>query len=762
MSDSTDTARGGASPPDAAAPAGELRRRAAILSAAAFAAERFLRTRWEESLPAVLARLGEATAASRVYLYDCGSGDAVGGMLVRRWEAPGAPPVTQEIEVPTGEGAAELGAWFAALRAGRALHGHAREQPRVVRELLAAWSVRSFAMVPVRVGERLWGILGLSDCAAERDWSAGELDGLHTAGEVLGAAIQRGADERALRASEERFRVLVQNVPAVVYLCRNDSRYSMLYLSEDVRELTGYPATDFLDDRVSFVELYHPEDVPLIGAQVDAALAARQPFHLVWRLRHADGSWRWIEERGQGVFDDDGTLEYLEGSLVDISDRKRAEAQLLHHTLHDPLTDLPNRVLLLDRLQVAMGRSQRAGGEPFAVLFVDLDRFKVVNESLGHGFGDQLLLAISHRLRECLRPGDTIARLGGDEFALVLEGLADPADALRAAERIQRSLESPFEVGGHEVYSAASIGIAMASARYATPEEMLRDADNAVFQAKARGRGGHVVFDPEMHARALARLALESDLRRAVERGELRLLYQPIVALADRTVVGVEALLRWEHPSRGTLTPDGFLEVAAETGVLPAIGSWVIHEACAQLQRWQRRAPQLLLHVNLHPVEFNHPSLPGIVEDAVTRSGVLPSAVRLELTEHVMMADADRTVQLLERLRRIGVGLCLDDFGTGHSSLAALHRFPISSLKVDRSFVARLGEEADGTEIVRTIAALARAMQLATIAEGIESERQLGLLVELGYRFGQGDWFSPPLPADGIDELLARRGDGAF
>jgi diguanylate cyclase (GGDEF)-like protein/PAS domain S-box-containing protein len=740
----------------------DLRRRESILSAVAFAAERFLRgPRWEESLPEVLERLGTATAVSRVFLYAAPSEPGAAPTAVRRWEAADAPPLRAGVERGLAGNADALARWSAGLQTGALLHGRTSDQPPVIRELLAQWSVLSFAVVPIHTGEGFWGVLGLSDCARERDWSAGELEGLRTAGEVLGAAIQRAADERALRSSEERFRVLVQNVPAVVYLCRNDARYTMLYLSESVRDLTGRPAADFLADEVSFVEIYHPDDAVAIGSQVDTALAERRAFHLAYRLRHTDGGWRWIEERGQGVFEDD-ELRYLEGSLVDISDRKRAEAELLHNALHDGLTDLPNRALFLDRLQVAMGRARRALGEPFAVLFVDLDRFKVVNDSLGHAFGDQLLVAISQRLRDCLRPGDTIARFGGDEFALVLEDLQDPADALRVAERIQESLASPFDLGGHEVYSGASIGIALDSPAYATPEEVLRDADTAMYQAKARGRGGHVVFDPEMHARALARLALESDLRRALERQEMVLLYQPIVALGDRSVVGVEALLRWAHPARGLLAPDAFLEVAAETGVLPAIGAWVLHEACARLHAWHRQAPHLLLHVNLHPVEFTHPNLPAVVASALSLASVTPACLRLELTEHVIMQDADRAVLMLEELRRLGVSLCLDDFGTGHSSLSALHRFPISALKVDRSFVARLGEEADGAEIVRTIATLGRTMQIAAIAEGIERERQLELLRELGYRFGQGYHFAPPLTVQQVDQLLAIEGPAAF
>jgi diguanylate cyclase (GGDEF)-like protein/PAS domain S-box-containing protein len=731
-------------------------RREEILLAAAFAAERFLRgDRWEESAREVLARLGTATAASRVYLYRLENGEASPAARVMRWEAPGSPPVDPGAESALHAGAAAMQRFAAPLLAGRGVHGNVADLEPEARSVLAAYGVLSFAVVPVTAGG-LWGVLGVSDCWRERAWGEGELEGLRTAADLLGAALQREQAERALRASEERFRVLVHNVPGVVYLCRNDPRYTMLFLSAEVEALTGRPAEDFLADRVSFTELYHPDDAAGIAPQVDAAVAERRAFHFVYRLRHADGGWRWIEERGQGVFDEQGALAYLEGSLVDVSERKRFEEHLLHHALHDPLTDLPNRALLLDRLHVAAQRALRQGAASFAVLFVDLDRFKLVNDSLGHGHGDQLLVALAQRLRGCVRPGDTIARLGGDEFALVLDQLADPADALRVAERIQAALAAPFLLAGQEVYSSASIGIALAPPG-ATPEEMLRDADTAMYQAKASGRGGHVVFDPEMHQRAVARLRLESELRRAVERGELRLQYQPIVRLSDGLVAGVEALLRWEHPERGLLGPGDFLEVAAETGVLPAIGAWVLREACGRLRQWQRREPDLNLHVNLHPVEFTHALLPATVGAALAEAGVRADCLHLELTEHLMMADPDRAVGLLQRVRELGVGLCLDDFGTGYSSLSSLHRFPFTSLKVDRSFVSRLGVERDGTEIVRTIGALSRSMELASIAEGVEHAQQRRLLGELGYRYAQGYHFAPPLPPEEVVVWLPRR-----
>ncbi|HVS01454.1 MAG TPA: EAL domain-containing protein [Thermoanaerobaculia bacterium] len=734
---------------------GDLRRREAILQAVAFAAKSFLHGRaWQDSAAEALARLGEATAASRVFLYRSASGEEP-ARRVAAWTAPGAPALAAEAfhsltDLP------QVHEWSERLSRGQPVVARLAELPAEARERLAELSVRSFAVVPVVVQQQVWGVLGFSDCHRERLWSHGEVEGLRTAADVLAAAVLSDRAEAALRESEQRFRVLVQNVPGVVYLCRNDARYTMLYLSDEVAELTGLAASEFLGDRVSFVDLYHPEDGEGIVRHVDAALALRQPFVLVYRLRHADGEYRWIEERGQGVFDAAGELQYLEGTLVDITSRKRVEEQLVHNALHDPLTDLPNRALFLDRLEVAMGRWRRRDARLFAVLFVDLDRFKLVNDSLGHAHGDELLMAIAERLRRCLQPGDTVARLGGDEFALLVEDLDSATAAIRVAEQIADELAAPFELGGHELYTAASVGIVLARATYQRAEELLRDADTAMYRAKAQGRARHVVFDPEMHQLAVARLRLESDLRRALEREELELHYQPIVSLASGGVVGVEALLRWRHPEEGLLLPADFLEVAAETGLILPIGNWVVQQACRQAREWHRVQAGLGVHVNLHARELHQPGLVEVVQAALTDSGLAADRLHLELTEYVVMEEPDEAVEVLGRLRALGVRVCIDDFGIGYSSLSYLHRFPITTLKIDRSFVGRIGRPQDGTEIVRTIGALGRTMELTAIAEGVETEAQLAALRELGYELAQGYLFARPLPAAALVELLRR------
>ena len=731
-------------------------RRKGILAAVAAAAEVVKEGEpWRQTIGRMLTGLGEATLASRVYLYERqvdGNG-AASATCAFFWQASDAPPPPDD---PALQNRHAYARWLEPLARGEAFAARLSELPPLERDFLAPWAVLSFLLVPVFVGKRWWGNLGLSDCRRERRWSKAEVEGLRAAGGLLGALVHRQQAEDALRASEERFRLLVQNVPGVVYLCRNDPRFSMLYLSEGVEGATGYGAREFLEGHLSFADLYHPDDAGTIRRQRELALRKRRPFVLLYRLRHRDGRWRWIEERGQGVGGDEPSVaQMLEGSLVDVTARKQAEEQLIHHTLHDQLTGLANRALFTDRIDMALARCRRQPGRAFAVLLVDLDRFKLVNDSLGHTVGDQLLLSVVVRLRGCVRDDETLARLGGDEFALLLEDLEHPSEAVRMAERILAELVSPFRVGSHEVHSGASIGIVHAPAAYRRAEELLRDADTAMHHAKTLGRNRQAVFDPELHHVAVERLEIENDLRRALARQELSLYYQPVVSLPTGRVAGFEALLRWRHPRRGFLLPESFLEAAAETGALVPIGRWALREACRQAVSWQARAP-LTLHFNLHAVELAGGVLEDDVRDTLAEERLPPGCLNLELTEHVLMEDLERTTATLERLRALGVGISLDDFGKGYSSLSSLHRLPLTMLKVDRSLVKGAPEATnDGSEILRTILALGSAMRLQTVAEGVEEESQLSMLRGIGYELAQGNLFAPPVPAEGAPALLA-------
>jgi len=426
-----------------------------------------------------------------------------------------------------------------------------------------------------------------------------------------------------------------------------------------------------------------------------------------------------------------------------------------HAAFHDALTGLPNRALLLDHLRLAIETAKRHTDHVFAVLFIDLDRFKNINDSLGHGIGDHLLIALARRLEGCLRPSDTVSRLGGDEFAILLNGLDDARDAIGVAERIQAGLMQPFNLGGHEVYTTASIGITLSSTNYEQPEHVLRDADTAMYRAKEKGKARHELFDTVMHAHAVALLKLENDLRRAVERNEFQVYYQPLVALDTSRITGFEALLRWSHPERGFISPAEFIPLAEETGLIFEIGRWVLNQSCRQMQSWRQLvARPLKISVNLSSKQFSQPNLIDQIKQTLNESQLDPHCLQLEITESVVMENAEAAATMLTQLRALGVELSIDDFGTGYSSLSYLHRFPVSTLKIDRSFIGRMGAGDENAEIVRTIIRLANNLGMQVIAEGIETEAQLAQLRTLKCEYGQGYLFSRPVTAEQATALL--------
>jgi diguanylate cyclase (GGDEF)-like protein len=454
------------------------------------------------------------------------------------------------------------------------------------------------------------------------------------------------------------------------------------------------------------------------------------------------------------------TMELAETNRAlerEIAERKAAEARLQIQAHRDGLTGLANRALLMEHLSRTLARARRQGNTTFAVLMLDVDRFKVVNDSLGHGVGDQLLIGIADRLGHCLREVDTAARLGGDEFAVLLEGIGDLRDATRTAERIQRALTEPFILEGKEIRATASIGIAMMDARYGRAEELLRDADAAMYRAKEEGRSRCQVFDREMHTTVMAQLRLESDLNKALERDELVLHYQPIVAVKDGALVGFEALVRWNHPERGLVQPGEFISIAEETGLIRPLGRWVMTEACRQLAAWSKLRPGLSMSVNLSPLELAQRDLVDEIEATIDNAHVDPRQLKLEITETAIMQRVATVQPMLARLRERGISISLDDFGTGYSCLSYLHEFPVTTLKVDRSFVTRIGTENERPAILRGIVMLARNLGIEVIAEGVENEAQLAVLRQLECEHAQGFYFSHPLDASAADELLRRR-----
>jgi diguanylate cyclase (GGDEF)-like protein len=434
--------------------------------------------------------------------------------------------------------------------------------------------------------------------------------------------------------------------------------------------------------------------------------------------------------------------------LAEITERKRAEEQLQHDALHDVLTDLPNRTLWLDRLKHALERAKRHEGYLFAVLFLDLDRFKVVNDSLGHLIGDQTLIAFVHRLELCLRPGDTLARLGGDEFAILLDDIEDASKAIYTAKQIQKQLRSPFNLSGHEVFTSVSIGITLSTSGYAQPENLLRDAETAMYRVKGRGKACYEIFNRDMHQKAVVRLQLENDLRRAIERQEFELYYQPIVTLETGRVSGFEALVRWKHPNQGIVSPAEFIPIAEETGLIVHVGEWVLRKACRQMCLWQRQYPasgSLTMSVNLSAKQFSQPDLVEQVKQILQETGLDARSLKLEITESTLMDNAESATTMLLQLKALGIQLHMDDFGTGYSSLSHLQRFPIDVLKIDRSFISNMNFSGQNLKIVQTIVTLAHALGMNVTAEGVETATQLARLKELECKSGQGYFFSKPM-----------------
>jgi diguanylate cyclase (GGDEF)-like protein/PAS domain S-box-containing protein len=567
---------------------------------------------------------------------------------------------------------------------------------------------------------------------------------------------ERARFEEALRESEERYALAAGGANDGLWDWR--LKTDEVYYSPRWKEMLGYADEEVGASPSEWLGRVHPQD----AARLSAALADHRSgdgshFEVEHRLMHRDGDYRWMLSRGMTVHDADGRVVRMAGSLTDITERKLAEERLIHDALHDSLTGLPNRALFMDRLSHALERARRHAEFSFAVIFIDLDKFKLVNDSFGHAAGDRLLADAAGRLRASLRGGDTVARLGGDEFTVLVEDLDGAGDAERAAQRIQEQFARPFDLDGHEVFASASLGLALSEFGYDRPEDILRDANTAMHRAKSEGRARFRVFDSSMSTHAAALLRLENDLRRAVERREFAVCYQPILALDTGRVAGLEALVRWRHPRRGLLTPEEFIAAAEESGAIIDIDRWVLGEACLRVREWRRRfpcEPPLSVSVNLSAKQFARPDLVGCVERALREAGVGPDALKLEITESALMGREEPVAETLVRLSALGVEIYLDDFGTGYSSLSYLHRFHIDVLKIDREFVGRIGAGGGRSEIARAVVTMAHSLGMKVVAEGVETHAQRTALESMGCEYAQGLLFSRPIDHASVDELL--------
>ena len=572
---------------------------------------------------------------------------------------------------------------------------------------------------------------------------------------------------RESRKNEELFQIVTENAADMIALV--DVKGRRLYNSPAYKRILGYTSAEL--GETSAFEQIHADDRFKV---LEAAREARETGvgkRLEYRIKHKDGSWRVLESVASVIRDGKGEVAKLVIVNRDITERKRAEQQLEHNLFHDPLTELPNRRLFLDRLQNSFARSRRDAGRPYALLLANLDHFKAFNETMGAGAGDQVLLEIGRRFASQLRQDDTIARresgrasaevvlfrLGGDEFTILLDAVDDPSDALRVAKSLQAAAAEPFFVEAREVRVAVSVGIALSTVTHERPEDVLKDADVAMRRAKALGGSRCEVFDEAMHTRAVGRLRLEADLRTAMTERQFRIYYQPVVELATRRIVSFEALLRWEHPAQGLISPYRFIEAAEDTGILVSIGHWLILQACRQLRDWEanRFSEQLMnITVNVSARQFADARLVNDIQDALQQTGVDPARLQLEMTESVAAADPRLTITVLSHLKHLGIGVILDDFGTGTTSLRGLRQFPVDALKIDRSLVREMQSDRAASDIVELITAMAHKMNLKAIAEGIETARQLERLLELGCEFGQGYYFSQPMEAKAAQQFM--------
>jgi diguanylate cyclase (GGDEF)-like protein/PAS domain S-box-containing protein len=569
---------------------------------------------------------------------------------------------------------------------------------------------------------------------------------------------------------EELFRIVALNAADMIAVV--DAKGRRLYNSPAYQKVLGYSSAE-LEGTSSFEQI-HPDDRYKV---LEAAREARNTGvgkSLQYRMKHKNGQWRVLESTASTIRNANGDVEKLVIVNRDITERKLAEEQLEHNSFHDGLTGLPNRRLFLDRLEHSFARARRNTEYHYAVLFVDVDGFKVFNDTMGAAAGDRVIVELSRRLASCLRHDDTVARprgrlpvsdavlsrLGGDEFTVLLETITDPSDALRVANRILAAVAKPFSVEGQGVAATASVGVSLSMTLPDRAEDLLRDAEIAMRRAKALGGSRCELYDTGMHSRAEDRLKLEKDLRAAFDRNEFRVYYQPIVQLETKRIIGFEALVRWHHPEQGVISPYKFIEAAEDMGLLVSIGQWVIWQACKQVCAWQSRYQQagtLSLTLNLSDKQFAHKNLVSDVRAAVQETGIVPDSVVLEITESVAMADAKLTANLMSQLKHLGVRISIDDFGTGSLSLSWLRRFPIDVLKIDRSLVSNITTDRANHDIVQLIITVAGSLSRKVVAEGIETSTHLERVKALGCEFGQGYFFSQPVEAEKAEELLRQQ-----
>ncbi len=589
--------------------------------------------------------------------------------------------------------------------------------------------------------------------------AAGEVIGIVTTAEDI---TLRKRAERALKESEQRYALAIRGANDGLWDWNLET--NEVYYSARWKSMLGYTDAEIAHTPEAWLGLVHEDDIGRVKSELAAHREDRSAhFESEHRIRQKDGTYRWVLARGIAERGPGGKPYRIAGSLTDIAERKGVEQQLAQDALYDPLTKLPNRTFITGLLGRSFRRTKRRKDYVFAVLFIDLDRFKVVNDSLGHAAGDQVLIEIASRIQRSLRPGDVVARLGGDEFCVLLDDIKDSSDTTRVAERIRVALDSPINLDGREVFTTASIGIAVSEPNLDSPEHLLRHADTAMYRAKARGKARYEIFDRAMHQRAVAMLELETDIREAVANNQFRLVYLPVVNIVTEKISGFEALVRWEHPDRGLVPPGSFVPLAEETGLIVPLGWWILAEACAQMAEWASRfpgIPELSVSVNLSAKQLRQPDLVDRVAATLGDTDLKPEMLKLEIAETVLMDEPDANIDVIHKLRELGVRVQIDDFGTGSSSLSYLNRFHVDSLTIDRSFINRVGVPGEKAAVVQAMITLARNLGIRVIAEGVETNQQSETLITFQCDQAQGYLFSEPLGPDQAGELLAKEISG--
>jgi len=730
-------------------------RRDAILEAVAMSAKELLRSSdLQQSLPKVIERIGLATGVDRVHILRIDPAAVDRGLVVEHhvWSAP-------EISTPGFFKNAKdlamsdvgLEPWLRRLAAGKVVVGHVRDFAESARKFFESAGVKSAMAVPVFTDGCWWGLIGFDDCRNERDWLPAEIDTIKTLAELVGGAIARASHLKSLADATR----IVERSPTILYRLSPDAPFPLTYISQNMRRY-GYDANALLATPNEWPNLIESEDLPSIVANINLLVEGKtDQVQIDFRLKKPDGTIVWFDGEGYALRDRTGKLTGIEGVLTDVTDRKQVAEKIAMLARTDSLTGLANRAAFLERLRLEFARARRRNSK-FAVLYLDLDHFKDVNDTLGHPVGDRLLQSVAERLKDCLRETDMVARFGGDEFAVLQDDIGDLAHIEALADKIAKTVAAPYRIGGNQVSTSASIGVVPYCDDIADADAMMMKADIALYRAKSEGRNRFRFHVAALDDETSERMMITEDLRHAVARGEFELYYQPQVKMTSGAVVGLEALIRWNHPRRGLMLPNTFISIAETTGSIAAIGEWVIAQACRQIKAWNERgiAPPVVA-VNLSGAQFKLASqIDQIVIESLARYGIAAERLELELTETVLVETAERHREVFRRLQRAGVRLAIDDFGTGYSSLDYLCSFRVTRLKIDRRFIEDVTTNADAAAIVRATIGLAQELGIEVLAEGVETAAQRDFLIAAHCLMAQGFYFGGPMPAPAISERL--------